>query len=51
MLEDLTYVDELHGERTVALRFKARVEDRELEGIDFEEMAARLGVEGAAPSI
>ena len=37
-LEDLTYVDELAGERTVALRFKARVEDRELEGIDFLEL-------------
>src|SRR5271170_4578049 len=34
-LEDLTYVDELAGERSVALRFKARVGDRELEGIDF----------------
>jgi SnoaL-like domain len=38
VLEDLTYVDELTGERTVALRFKARVEDRELEGIDFLEL-------------
>ncbi|HWO15927.1 MAG TPA: nuclear transport factor 2 family protein [Solirubrobacterales bacterium] len=37
-LEDLTYTDELIGERTVALRFKARVEDRELEGIDFLEL-------------
>ena len=37
-LEDLAYVDELAGERTVALRFKARVEDRELEGIDFLEL-------------
>jgi SnoaL-like domain len=37
-LEDLTYVDELVDERTVALRFKARVEDRELEGIDFLEL-------------
>ncbi len=37
-LEDLTYIDELAGERTVALRFKARVEDRELEGIDFLEL-------------
>ncbi len=34
-LEDLTYVDELHEGSTVALRFKARVGDRELEGIDF----------------
>ena len=37
-LEDLTYVDELAGERSVALRFKARVGDRELEGIDFLEL-------------
>jgi len=37
-LEDLTYIDELAGERTVALRFKARVEDRELEGIDFLQL-------------
>ncbi|HEV7770592.1 MAG TPA: nuclear transport factor 2 family protein [Solirubrobacterales bacterium] len=37
-LEDLTYVDELAGERTVALRFKANVGDRELEGIDFLEL-------------
>ena len=31
-LEDLTYVDELHEGSTVALRFKARVGDRELRG-------------------
>jgi hypothetical protein len=37
-LEDLTYVDELADERTVALRFKAKVGDRELEGIDFLEL-------------
>lgn len=37
-LEDLRYVDELAEERTVALRFKARVGDRELEGIDFLEL-------------
>ena len=37
-LEDLTYVDELADERTVCLRFKARVGDRELEGIDFLEL-------------
>ncbi len=37
-LEDLTYVDELHEGGTVALRFKARVGDRELEGIDFLEL-------------
>jgi hypothetical protein len=37
-LEGLTYVDELAGENTVALRFKANVGDRELEGIDFLEL-------------
>jgi hypothetical protein len=37
-LEGLTYVDELVGDGTVALRFKATVEDRELEGIDFLEL-------------
>jgi hypothetical protein len=34
-LEDLTYVDELVGEGTVCLRFKANVGDYELEGIDY----------------
>lgn len=37
-LEDLTYVDELREGSSVALRFKARVGDRELEGIDFLEL-------------
>src|SRR4051812_21925335 len=37
-LEDLTYVDELASERSVALRFKANVGDRELEGVDFLEL-------------
>ena len=37
-LEDLTYVNELTEGDTVALRFKARVGDRELEGIDFLEL-------------
>jgi hypothetical protein len=37
-LEDLTYVDELAAEKTVCLRFKAKVGDRELEGIDFLEL-------------
>jgi len=37
-LEGLTYVDELVGENTVCLRFKANVGDRELEGIDFLEL-------------
>ena len=39
-LEGLTYVDELHEGDTVALRFKARVGERELEGIDFLELDA-----------
>ncbi|HKA66316.1 MAG TPA: nuclear transport factor 2 family protein [Solirubrobacterales bacterium] len=37
-LEDLTYTDELAGDDTVCLRFKANVGDRELEGIDFLEL-------------
>jgi hypothetical protein len=36
-LENFRYTDELHEGDTVALRFKADVEDRELEGIDFLE--------------
>ncbi|HEY8808444.1 MAG TPA: nuclear transport factor 2 family protein [Solirubrobacterales bacterium] len=37
-LEDFRYIDELADESTVVLRFKARVGDRELEGIDFLEL-------------
>ena len=37
-LEDLTYVDELTGEGSVCLRFKAKVGDRELEGIDYLQL-------------
>ncbi len=37
-LEDFRYLDELADERSVVLRFKARVGDRELEGIDFLEL-------------
>jgi len=37
-LEGFRYTDELADERTVVLRFKARVGDRELEGIDFLEL-------------
>lgn len=33
-LGGLTYVDELHGEDTVALIFTARVGDRDVEGLD-----------------
>lgn len=39
-LENFRYTDELHEGDTVALRFKADVEDRELEGIDFLELDA-----------
>ena len=34
-LEDLTYVDELASEGSVCLRFKAKVGELELEGIDY----------------
>jgi SnoaL-like domain len=37
-LEDLVYIDELAEGNTVALRFKAKVGDRELEGLDFLEL-------------
>jgi hypothetical protein len=37
-LEDFRYTNELADESTVVLRFKARVGDRELEGIDFLEL-------------
>jgi hypothetical protein len=37
-LEGLSYTDELADGNTVALRFKAKVGDRELEGIDFLEL-------------
>jgi hypothetical protein len=37
-LEDLTYTDELTDGNTVALRFKANIGDKELEGIDFLEL-------------
>jgi hypothetical protein len=37
-LEDFRYTDELAEGDTVALRFKARVGDRELEAIDFLEL-------------
>jgi len=33
-LEDLTYIDELHGEHSVGLVFTAHTADREVEGID-----------------
>jgi hypothetical protein len=37
-LEDLTYTDELVEDSAVCLRFKAKVGERELEGIDFLEL-------------
>ena len=37
-LEGLTYTDELATGDSVCLRFKAKVGDRELEGIDFLEL-------------
>lgn len=37
-LEDFRYTDELAEGSVVVLRFKARVGDRELEGIDFLEL-------------
>lgn len=37
-LEGLTYTDELTEGDTICLRFKARVGNRELEGIDFLEL-------------
>lgn len=37
-LEDFEYTDELAEDDVVVLRFKARVGDRELEGIDFLEL-------------
>jgi hypothetical protein len=37
-LEDFAYTDEIAGEDSVCLRFKARVGERELEGIDFLEL-------------
>jgi hypothetical protein len=35
VFEDFRYVDELHGEGTTCLVFKARVGDRELDGMDY----------------
>lgn len=40
VLEELRYTSELSDGRVVALRFTARVDDRELEGIDFLELDA-----------
>ncbi len=37
-LEDLVYVDELAGESSVTLRFKAKVGRYEIEGIDFLDL-------------
>jgi SnoaL-like domain len=35
VFEDFRYVDELHGDGSTCLLFKARVGDRELDGIDY----------------
>jgi hypothetical protein len=35
VFEDFRYVDELHGEGTTCLLFRARVGDRELDGLDY----------------
>ncbi len=40
VFEDFHYLDELHGEDSVCLRFKAKVGDLEIEGIDFLELDA-----------
>jgi len=40
VLQDFRYVDELRSERQTALVFKARVGDRELDGIDLAEVDA-----------
>jgi hypothetical protein len=42
VFEDFRYVDELHGEDTSCLLFRARVGDRELDGLDY----LRLGPDG-----
>ncbi len=46
-LEDFVYTDEIASDDTVCLRFKAKVGDRELEGIDFLELDA----EGKVPEL
>jgi hypothetical protein len=38
VFEDFAYLDEVADGDTVVLRFKAKVGDRELEGIDFLEL-------------
>lgn len=40
-LEGLTYIDELHGDHSVALVFTARVGDKELEGLDHLTLDAQ----------
>jgi hypothetical protein len=42
VFEDFRYVDELSGEASTCLVFRARVGDRDLEGIDY----LRLGPDG-----
>jgi hypothetical protein len=42
VFEDFRYVDELRGDQTTCLVFRARVGDRDLEGIDY----LRFGQDG-----
>jgi hypothetical protein len=42
VFEDFRYVDELHGDQTTCLVFRARVGDRDVEGIDH----LRFGQDG-----
>jgi hypothetical protein len=42
VFEDFRYVDQLEGDRSVTLLFKARVGDRELDGLDY----LRFGEDG-----
>jgi SnoaL-like domain len=44
VFEDFAYTDELAEEDRIVLRFRARVGDRELEGIDYLELNADSGV-------
>jgi hypothetical protein len=41
VFEDFRYLDEVHGERTVVLRFAAKVEGKfEIEGVDYLTLGA-----------
>jgi hypothetical protein len=47
VFEDFRYVDELHGDGSECLVFKARVGEREVDGIDY----LRLGPDGLATEL